>query len=645
VTRAPAPSPPAGAPRRRPSRAGRLAPLAPPARWLLAILPLAILASSCEGRAPRDIDTKSSSTTSARSATPRAFGDTATSVVEIDLSKGLPEETTASLFGPPPRRSHLDLVRALRVLDAGPFPKGVFVSLGSASIGLARATEAGALLFGLRKRNIPVVCHADGYDNGSLLLAAQGCTQIWVSPAGGVDSIGIAAQLLYANRLLERLHIRADYLQVGKYKGAEEPFTRDGPSPEARASLEGALRGMRASWLKSIAEGRGKPEIEARVEDGPYAPEDAKREGLIDEIGYLDEARERAKSLASVDRIVARFGGGATPAASRGIVSILRALGGGDHSTSARLVVVPAIGGIGMAAGRALPLGGGAGISEAALGRDLTRLTDEANVKAVVIRIDSPGGSALASDLLWKKLMKLRDKKPLVFSVGGMAASGGYYLACTGRQIFAEPTSIIGSIGVVGGKLAVGGALEEIGVHAETIAAAPDSKRAARAAYPSPFAPWDEPTRKKVLASMTSVYDLFLRRVAEGRHIPVDAVAASAEGRVFGGVEAKERGLIDTIGGLDDALRAAIKLAGLPDDTPFETLSDDGSLLDLLGGEGAGSDEEAVGVASARSILEGTLTAPLREAVPDAAAFIGSFAPLARGERALAAVPFGLTIR
>lgn len=611
----------------------------------LALLPLALLSSSCEGRAPRGLEAKTSKATSERSTTPKAYGDTATSVVELDLSKGLPEESTSSLFGPPPRRSHLDLVRALRAFDEGPLPKGVFVRLGLASIGLARAAEAGALLSGLRKRNIPVVCHADGYDNGTLLLAAQGCSQIWVSPAGGVDSIGIAAQLLYANRLLERLHIRADYLQVGKYKGAEEPFTRDGPSPEARASLEGALRGMRDAWLKSIAEGRGKPELAARVEDGPYSPEDAKREGLIDEVGYLDEARERAKSLASADHIVARFGGAAAPATSRGIVSILRALGGGDHTTSARLVVVPAIGAIGMTAGRALPLGGGGGINEAELGRDITRLTDEANVKAVVIRIDSPGGSALASDLLWKKLMKLRDKKPLVFSVGGMAASGGYYLACTGRQIFAEPTSIIGSIGVVGGKLAVGGALEEIGVHAETIAAAPDPERAARAAYPSPFAPWDEATRKKVLASMTSVYDLFLRRVAEGRHTTVDAIASSAEGRIFGGVEAKERGLVDSIGGFDEALRAAIKLAGLPDDTPFETLGDDGSLLDLLGGDGSSGDDEAALAASARSILEGTLTAHLREAVPDAAAFIGSFAPLGRGERALAAVPFGLTIR
>jgi protease-4 len=614
----------------------------------LALLPLAAAAFGCEGRPPHagaEVQTEASEAT--RTPAPRIAGNPSTSVVELDLSKGIPEEMPTSLFGSPPRRSHLDLIRSLRTLAEGAGPKGVFVRLGTAGIGLARAQEVGGLLGAARGLGVPVVCHADEYNNGSLLLAASGCSKLWVSPAGGVEAIGIAAQLLYANKLFERLHISVDFLQVGKYKGALEPFTRDGPSPEARESLEGALRGMRAAWLASIAEGRGKPAVADLVEDGPFSSEEAQQQGLVDAVGYLDEAREDMKKLAGVEQIVPRFGGHEGPSgSSRGIVSLFRAIAGSGQSSGARVAVVPAVGAIAMTSARTLPLGGGDGISESNFGRVLTRLTNEANVKAVVIRIDSPGGSALASDLLWKKLMKLREKKPLVFSIGSMAASGGYYLACTGHEIVAEPTSIIGSIGVVGGKLAIGKALEEFGVHAEIIAAAPDPQKAARSSYQSPFSAWDEPTRRKVLASMTAVYDLFLRRVAEGRGTTVDKIAPSAEGRLWSGAQAKERGLIDEIGGFNDALKLSTKLAGLPEDAPFEVIGDAPALFDLLDSSDPSGEDRAGRIAEgARRAAVEAMSVPSIADLPELGSFIGSLAPLLQGEHTLAAMPFGLTIR
>jgi protease-4 len=595
------------------------------------------------------VDASSSSETpdAPRAAAPAGGFDAASSIAELDLRNGVPEETQTPLFGTPVRRSHLDLIRSLRSLSDTARPKGVFVRLGTASVGLARAQEIGALLGAVRKLGVPIVCHADEYNNGSLLLAAAGCSKLWVSPAGGVETVGIAAQLLYANKLLSRLHITVDYLQVGKYKGAEEPFTRDGPSPEARASLEGTLRGMRTAWLSAIAEGRGKPAIAELIEDGPFSAEAAKQQGLIDAVGYLDEARDDAKKLAGVERIVARFGGESSPpGASGGLVSLFRAIAGGGRGGSPRVAVIPAIGPITMTASRQIPFGSAEGITAQDLGKTLSRLTNDAAVKAVVIRIDSPGGSALASDLLWRKLMQLREKKPLVFSVGGMAASGGYYLACTGKQIVAEPTSIIGSIGVVGGKLAVGSALEEIGVHAETIAAAPEPERAARASYQSPFSPWDEPTRRKVLASMTSIYDLFLDRVAEGRGTTVDKIAPSAEGQIFGGAEAKQRGLVDALGGFSDALKLTLSLASLPDDTPFEVLGDSPGLFELIDGAEPGSEARAGDVAAgARRAAEEAFAGPLRAALPEVGTFVGSMAPLLAGEQTLVAVPFGLSIQ
>jgi protease-4 len=610
---------------------------------LAAAIAGACAVAACDGRQP-----SSTSSEPSDSAASPARASSSGLIAELDFTRGVPEEVSTPLFGATPRRSHLDLARVLRALDASP-PKGLFVRLGSATIGLAGSQEIGARLGALRKHGIPIVCHADGYENSTLLLAASGCSRIWVSPAGGVDSVGLAAQLLYARSLLDRLHVAVDFLQIGKFKGAEEPFTRDGPSPEARDSLLGALRGMRTAWLDGITQGRGKPGLADVVEDGPFTPEDAVSNGLIDAVGYLDDARDDAKKLAGVDTIATRFGsaeGSASP--SRGLVGLLRSLGGSSSAGVPHIAVIPAIGPISMGGTPSLPIGGSSeGISERELGRLLVRLTKETSVKAVVIRIDSPGGSALASDLLWKRLMELREKKPLVFSVGNMAASGGYYMASTATKIVADPTSLIGSIGVVGGKLAVGKALEEFGVHAETIAASPDPARANRSSYLSPFTPWDNPTREKVRATMTSVYELFLRRVAEGRKTTIAKVAPFAEGRVFGGVEAKERGMIDELGGFEEALTLAQKLGGLPDDAPFEITSDGGGLFGLLetGDASANGSGDSKAEGAARRVAQEALLPEWTGAMPAVGAFVGSLSPLLRGERALAALPFGIVIK
>lgn len=609
-------------------------------RWprAIALATLCAASASCEGRAPRAGNVGAKSGT----ATPLD----GPSIAEIDLTRGVPESRSTSLLGSTSRRSHVDLVRALRALGEDT-SKGVFVRLGTASTGLSRAQEIGRLLGAIRKDR-PVVCHADEYDNATMLLAARGCTRIWVSPAGGVETVGIAAQMLYANRLLSRFHVGVDFLQIGKYKGAQEPYTRDGPSPEARASLQGALRGMRAGWLADIGEGRGKPEVAELAEDGPYAPIEARSKGLVDEVGYVDDAREDIKKLAGVERITSRFGGGERArGSSGGLASVLRAIAGSSHIGTPHVAVVPASGSISMSGSGSI-LGGDDGITEQELGRIITRLTKDASTKAVVLRIDSPGGSALASDLLWKKLMKLRAAKPLVVSVGDVAASGGYYLSCAATKIVAEPTSLLGSIGVVGGKLAAGPALEELGVHTETVAAAPDPKRAARASYLSSFSPWDDATRDRVRASMTSVYDLFLQRVAEGRRITVDKVAPAAEGRVYGGIEALELGMIDVVGGLGDAVDLAITLASLPKDAPIDVVADESGLLDLLDESPMSTDApvgEAAAAGAKRAVREVVLPPFVAEAAPAVAAMLGAFAPLLHGERVIAAMPYGLTVR
>jgi protease-4 len=563
----------------------------------------------------------------------------------LDLSGGVPEEEATSLLSLGAQRGSFDeLVETFADLSNDKSYRGVFVRFGGAQIGIARAEEIGEALEKLRSTGKPIYCHADGYTNSSMYAALRGCSRVLVSPAGEVETIGIAAQILYMHKLLaETLHLSIDVLQVGKFKGAEEPLTRDGPSDEARASLEGVLASLRDVWLSGIREARGEGASKA-VEDGPYSPERARALQLVDEIAYADDAQDLARKAAGAVRDDVRFGRGESGDKQDDLGGLVRVLAG---TGAAPVALVRASGSISMSGGNGL-FGGSEGITERGMDRVLLRLTKDDDVRAVVLRIDSPGGSALASDLIWHRLMQLRAKKPLVVSVGDMAASGGYFMACTGNVIFAEPGSIVGSIGVVGGKVAVGRALDQLGVHAESFPAAKQPAAAARATYSSIFDEWDDATRARVLESMTGVYNLFLARVAEGRRTTVDKIAPFAEGRIWSGLQGKDHGLVDEMGGLQAAIAKARELAKLPADAEVEAVGGPPGMIERLisGGQADSEASSLLGPVGARagSMMAG-VARELVEVAPGVMPFVSSLAPLARGERALAALPYALVVR
>jgi protease-4 len=218
-------------------------------------------------------------------------------------------------------------------------------------------------------------------------------------------------------------------------------------------------------------------------------------------------------------------------------------------------------------------------------------------------------------------------------SIGDMAASGGYYLASAGTVVFADETSIVGSIGVVGGKIAAGHALQRVGIHARTVPAkAGDSRAATRAAYESALVPWDDATRQRLSETMAGIYDLFVARVAEGRSMPVERVAAFAEGRIFSGREGKTRGLVDELGGLFDAVARARAMAGLPADARAVAIGDSTSLFQALTQE----DPQL------RTRSDPT---PIEAILPELLPFVGSVTPILASERALCAMPFALSVR
>jgi protease-4 len=595
----------------------------------LAVCLGAACALGCEGR-PR-------SATGSGAQAERSSGP---SIAVLDLSEGLPEQSSSGILGLAPHAATLDdLIEESTKLAGASEVKGILVRLGSSRIGLERADEVSAVLADLRAKR-PVWCHADDLGNATLALAAKGCSRIWVSPASTVDAVGVAAQTIYFHKLLaDEVGLDVDVLQVGKYKGAEEPFTRDGPSPEARQSLESTLAGLRSAWLEGVHKGRADV-AEAVFEDGPYAGARAKELGLVDDVGYFDEARDALEKSVGAVRAETRLGPGAA-AEGDDLGDVLREAVS-DSLGSAPVAIVPAVGPISMESSGSV-VGESNGIVARKMLRVLSRLEKDDDVKAVVLRIDSPGGSALASDLLWHALMRIRARKTLVVSIGGMAASGGYYMASAGAAVLAGETSIVGSIGVVGGKISADRALAKIGVHAETFSAKPgDEKAESRAAYESFLKPWDDATRARMLETMTNVYQLFLARVAEGRGISVDKVAESAEGRIFSGKDGKARGLVDAMGGLREALARARTLAGLPADARVSVAGEPaGFLQTLVADEGADGAEGAGGAAAARSAFVQAAAALAPETVRLAA----TLAPLAGQEHVLCAMPFALTVQ
>jgi protease IV len=594
------------------------------AAWLMLVLG----AVACHGR-PRGGASESGG----------GVGSLDKSVAEFDLSGGVPESIGGGLFQAPVSRTYIALARSVERVTNDPDVTGAFVKLGGASLDWAQTEELGALFEKMKKKGKPVVCHAHVLSNSSAAFALRGCSRTWLSPAGEAETVGIAAQVMYMRGLFDKLKVGVDFLHVGKFKSGVEPFTREGPSEPARESLTETLRAIRAGWLDQATQA-GKPEsVRIALEQGPWSPEDAKKEGLIDAVGFESDAMIEAKKLAKAERVSGGYGSKGQSKPGLDIAELVRVIAGSNESSTSRphVAVIPAEGAIAMESGGAFQSGG---ITASGLSKTLRRIKKDDSIKAVVLRIDSPGGSALASDLLWHELRELKKKKPLVVSVGGMAASGGYYMAVAADRIIAEPTSIVGSIGVFGGKIVLNSTLEEFGIHTETFPASPEPGASARAAAQSPFSQWDDATREKIRTEMQSVYDLFISRVVDGRKLPREKVEENAQGRIWSGRQGLERGLVDQLGGVLDAIRHARKLADLSEDSPVTVEGDQENLLEmLLVGEDANEEQvrHALAAYQARSLVIRELPVSLRR-------YASALGPLASGERVVAALPFGISL-
>ncbi|MCS6797333.1 MAG: S49 family peptidase, partial [Myxococcota bacterium] len=343
--------------------------------------------------------------------------------------------------------SVLDVVSRIATVREAPEARGLFVRLGPMHAAWARVLDLAEAFALLRAAGKPVHCHFDVLDNAGYLLAARACNRISMSPAGELALVGPSMHVFYARSLLQTLGIEADLVQVGRYKGAADPLTRDRMPEETRESLGALLDALLRTLLDALGDGRGLEADRARalLDEGPFDAASALEAGLVDGVQFDDAARETARRAVSADRVrTLRL---APEAGSLDLAELLEALSGESGARAPRgprialmhlTDVITDDEAQGPESGRAGPFV-----------RAARRLADDEDVRAVVLRVDSPGGSAIASDRMWHAVHLLAQRKPVIVSVGDMAASGGYYVASAGTEILAHPTSLVGSIGVV----------------------------------------------------------------------------------------------------------------------------------------------------------------------------------------------------
>lgn len=468
---------------------------------------------------------------------------------------------------------------------------GIVLQIRDPEAGRGRIEELRSAIARVRKAGKRVYADVRSADSKSYLIASA-CDEIVMPESGTLAVTGVRAELTFYKDLLDKLGVKAEMMQIGAYKGAAEPLTRSGMSPEFRKQFESVIDNYFNQMIDTIAADRklDRGKVKDLIDDGIFTAVAAKEAGLVDRIAYIDELRKAAAEQLKVEEVtlVENYGKKAVDTDFSGIggmMKFMQMLMGGESSEKSgknkKIAIVYASGVI--TDGES----GGGLFSEATLGGDtLAKAIRDADannkVVAIVLRIDSPGGSALASDLVWREVV--RCKKPIVASMGDVAASGGYYIAMGTKQIIAEAGTLTGSIGVVGGKVALKGLFDKVGIKTESISR---GKNAGWESMDEPFSPSE---RDAWMKSMQDIYRQFTTKAAAGRKLDLKHLQDDlAGGRVYTGKMAVDNKLVDRLGTLDDAVAEAKSLAGLKADEPIDRLElpKPKSLFDMLLGGSA----------------------------------------------------------
>ena len=477
---------------------------------------------------------------------------TAYGVLTLDIAGDLPEEPVEyRLLGlsQHAREDYFDVLALLRWAREDPQLRGVLVRCGSLRIGWAKVQELRRSLTALRDAGKTVWVHLTHAGMREYLLASA-AHQVILAPAGTLDIAGLSSEVTFVAGTLKKLGIEAEVIQMGKYKSAAETFTRGDMSAPHREMVESLIDDLYGQIVEALADGRrmSPDAIRAALDGGPFVAREAQQIGLVDRLLYADEAQEQlaaqcddTPTIEQRDYFVRRG-----RMVRRNVLRHGRTCLGILHLTGT------------VKMGESIPGPDVVSATGAAsVARDLKELRERDDIGAIIIRVVSPGGSGLASDLMWHEVMRTRQRKPVVVSFGDVAASGGYYVGVAGKPLIAEGATITGSIGVIAGKPLLRGLYEHVGVTKELVS------RGRHAALYSDYVPLGEEERERLQTEAEFFYSNFVDKVASGRQLTKDAVAAVAEGRVWSGRQALQHGLVDQLGGIERAIDEAKLLAGL----------------------------------------------------------------------------------
>lgn len=467
--------------------------------------------------------------------------------VTLTLAGDPPERPSVDLLGRPDGASHLQLMQQLEAMRRDESVDGVVLDLRGVEMGYGQLWEVRQGLLRLKERGVKLVAYMreTGFRDYYLASAAD---HILAGPSATFNARGVLALQSFYRGAFDKLGVEPDFVKIAEYKTAPESFTREAPTEENQEALNTYLDAIYDLQLREIAAARKlEPQaLRELIDRAPLTPEAARSAQLVDEVVYVDalEERVREKFGASV-RFAPSYGRDARSYrwGRRPIIAVIYVDGAIVTGESG---VNPLLGGV---------LSGSRTVEAAA-----QWAMDNPDVVGVVLRVDSPGGSAVGSDLMYRALERLREKKPLVVSMGDVAASGGYYVAAAGKRVFCAPTTLTGSIGVYSGKFSLAGLFDKLGYHRVPYA------RGAHANIYGVERAWTDEERANVQAQIAFLYDLFLEQVGKGRGLSRDAIDAVARGRIWSGQEAVKLKLCDESGGLHDAIAFARQEAGLSED-------------------------------------------------------------------------------
>src|SRR6266851_5619352 len=509
----------------------------------------------------------------------RAAEDKPATVAHIKLTGGLDE-------APPPLdpilglggenfKAKLDRIKKAKT-DAS--VQAIYLQIDGLAIGWGKLDELTRAISEFRQSGKKVFAQLEGGETKDYLVALA-CDEITLPESGWIMLTGVRAEVTFFKELFEKIGVKADMLQMGEAKSAAEPFTRTSLSEASRKQLEGVIddfyeKGIVERIVKSRA---GKSftteQVKKLIDEGPYTAKGALKAGLIDRLAYPDTFQDHLKEALKVEQLTVVKNYGQQKSEELDFsnpFAILKLLAPPKSSSSSKpkIAVIYAVGAI-TTGKSSQSLLGGETMGSTTMVEAIRQAENDKTVKAIVLRVDSPGGSALASDIIWNELR--RCKKPVIASMSDVAASGGYYISMGAQKIYAQPGTLTGSIGVVGGKLALGGLYDKVGLKVETLS------RGQNAGILSSTHPFSPSERKAMEALMQEVYDQFLDKVQEnraaaGKKFTRKQMIDLAEGRIWTGKQALERGLVDALGSLDDAIADAKVMGGLAKDADVDYL-------------------------------------------------------------------------